>query len=97
MSSLPARLKKILSKMKAPAWSQDFPIITLWELSVAIKTSVLIRSDLKLHAAVPPMMIQLKFDCDRSLVAEIFMFESVDERTDGQYSTNGDTYVLHLR
>ena len=41
---IPARIKKIRSKIKALECSQDFPIITLWELSVAMETRVLIRS-----------------------------------------------------
>ena len=38
LSLLPARIKKNKSKMK------ELDIITLWELSVAMKTRVLIRS-----------------------------------------------------
>ena len=44
MYSLPASMKRIRSKMKALEWSQLFPIITLWELSVAMETRVPIRS-----------------------------------------------------
>ena len=44
LSSLPARIKKNQSKMKELEWSQGFPVITLWELSVASETRVLIRS-----------------------------------------------------
>ena len=51
LSSLPARIKKNLSKMKELEWSQGFPIITLWELSVAMETKVLIRSGPKPNAA----------------------------------------------
>ena len=42
LSLLPVSMKKIRSKMKALACSQHFPIITLWELSVAMDTRVLI-------------------------------------------------------
>ena len=42
--SLPATMKKIRSKMKVLECSQHFPIITLWELSVAMDTRVPIRS-----------------------------------------------------
>ena len=52
--SLPASMKKIRSKMKAVELSQYFPIITLWELSVAIGTRVQIRSGPKPNAAFPP-------------------------------------------
>ena len=50
----PAGMKKIRSKMKALEWSQHFPIITLWELSVAMDTRVLIRSGPKPNASFPP-------------------------------------------
>ena len=53
MFSLPASMKKIRSKMKALECSQHFPIITLWELSVAIDTRVPIRSGLKANVAIP--------------------------------------------
>ena len=54
MFSLPASMKKIRSKMKALEWSQHLPIITLWELSVAMDTRVPIRSGPKPNAAFPP-------------------------------------------
>ena len=44
LSLLPARMKKIQSKMKLLEWPQHFPIITQWELSVAMETRVPIRS-----------------------------------------------------
>ena len=54
MSLLPASMKKIRSKLKALEWSQHFPIITLWELSVSMDTRVLIRSGPKPKASFPP-------------------------------------------
>ena len=39
--SIPARIEKNQSKMKELEWSQDLPIITLWELSVAMEIRVL--------------------------------------------------------
>ena len=61
--SLPDRIKKNLSIMKGLEWSQGFPIITLWELSVAMETRVLIRSCPKPNAANPlPNDAQMKFD-----------------------------------
>ena len=53
MFSLPASMKKIRSKMKALECSQHFPHYnpTLWELSVAMDTRVLIRSGPKPNAA----------------------------------------------
>ena len=53
MFSLPASMKKIRTKMKALECSQHFPIITLWELSVAMDTRVPIRSGPKPNAAFP--------------------------------------------
>ena len=43
-----------------------FPNITLWELSVAMETRVLIRYGPKPNAAnpLPPMMLKMKFDYD---------------------------------
>ena len=54
MSSLPESIKKIRSKMKALEWSQAFPLVTLWELSVAMDTIVPIQPDSKPNAAFPP-------------------------------------------
>ena len=54
LSSLPARIKKNQSKSKELEWSKCFPIITLWELSVAMETRVLIRSGPKPNGVNPP-------------------------------------------
>ena len=51
-----------------------FSIITLWGLSVAIETWVLIRSDPKFNTNNPPTQ----------MVSETFMFESVNARTDAR-------------
>ena len=51
MSLLPESMKKIRSKMKVLEWSQAVPIITLWELFVAMETRVSIRSGQKPIAA----------------------------------------------
>ena len=51
---LPASMKKIRSKMKAREWTKHFPIITLWELSVAMKTRVPILPGPKPNAINPP-------------------------------------------
>ena len=48
-----AKIEKNQSKMKELEWSQVFPIITLWELSVAMETKVLFRSGPKPYAANP--------------------------------------------
>ena len=47
LSLLFPRMKKIQSKMKLLEWPQHFPIITQWELSVAMETRVLIRPGTK--------------------------------------------------
>ena len=54
MFSLPASMKKIRSKMKALEWTQIFPIITLWELFVAMETRVPILPGPKPNAINPP-------------------------------------------
>ena len=66
MFSLPVSIKMIRSKMKALECSQHFPIITIWELSVAMDTRIPIRSGPKPNEAFPPpqMMVQIKFRYD---------------------------------
>ena len=55
-----------IKKMEELECAKDFPIISLWELSVAMETRVLIRSRPKPYAAFPrPMMLQMKFDFNR--------------------------------
>ena len=54
LSLLPARIKKNESKIEELKWSQDFPLINQWELSVAMETRVLIRSSPKPDAVNPP-------------------------------------------
>ena len=54
LSLLPTRIEKNKSKLKELEWSKDFPIITLWELSVAMETRVLIQSYPKPNAVNPP-------------------------------------------
>ena len=54
MFSLSASMKKIRSKIKALECPQHFPIISLWEISVAMDTRVPIRSGPKPNAAFPP-------------------------------------------
>ena len=80
MSSLPACMKKIRSRMKAPECSQHFPIISLWELSVAMETRVMIRTGLKPNTANDSS--EKKIVMIGPLVAAIFMFENVYRHTD---------------
>ena len=57
MFSLPASMKKIRSKMKAlesKSGHNIFPIITLWELFVAMETRVPILPGPKPNAINPP-------------------------------------------
>ena len=65
--------------------SQDFPIITLWELSVAMETRVLIQSGPKPNAANPPPQWCFRWNLIMigQLVSEIFMSESVNRRMYG--------------
>ena len=63
-----------------------YPIITLWELSVAMETRVQsnqIWPETLLRLSPNPIMLKIKFDCDRPAgLREIFMLESVNTRTD---------------
>ena len=84
--------------MKELEWSQDFPIITLWELSVAMETRVLIRSYPKLNAINPPPQWCFWWNLIiiGQLVSEIFMIESVDGRTDRRTPARVTYYKLTL-
>ena len=88
LSLLPARIKKNQSKMKELEWSQGFPHynITLWELSDAMETRVLIRSGPKPNGVNPPPQWCFWWNLitNSRLISEISMFESVDRRTDGR-------------
>ena len=106
LSLLPAKKNK--SKMKELERSQGFPIITLWELSVAMETKVLIRSSPKPYAVNPPPQwwcFLWNLMTISQLISEIFMFESVDRRmdrrtdvwTDGRTPTRLPSYKLTLR
>ena len=60
-----------------------FPIVSLWDLSVAMETTILIQSAPKPNAINPPT--QLWFTLNLRLASEIFFFEIVDgRRTDGR-------------
>ena len=52
-----------------------FPIVSLWELSVAMETTILIQSAPKSNAVNP---VNIKFDQMGPLGSEIFFFEIVD-------------------
>ena len=83
---LPARIKKNKSKMKELEWSHDFPhynpMGAIWchgdQSSDSIYPKTQCRQSLTL------MMLQMKFDNNGRLVSEIFMFKSVNARTDGR-------------
>ena len=59
---------KALGFMVSEKMFYVFPIITLWELSVAMETRVPIGPGPKPNAAFfpTPTMLQIKFVCDRS-------------------------------
>ena len=83
---LPARIKKNKSRMKELEWSQDFPLITLWELSVAMETRVLIRSSRKPNAVNPLSQWCFWWNLIMigRLVSEILMFESLNGCREGR-------------
>ena len=68
MSSLPASIKMIGSDQKQPRKGADtiFPIISQWELSVAMDNRVFIQSASEHYTAFPhpPVMLNIKFDQD---------------------------------
>ena len=60
MSSLPASMKKIRSKMKALEWTQHFPIITLG--GVAMETSSRIWPNFELIQTLIHVLITCKYE-----------------------------------
>ena len=68
--------------MKAPELSQDFPHYKGAICCHGNQSSDLIWPKTYCIISPTPVMLQFKFYCDGALVAEIFMFESVDRQTD---------------
>ena len=84
LSSSTARIKKNQSKMKELEWSQDFP-------HYSPMGAICCHGNQSSDPILPkpyyiqsptPMMLQMTFTIGQ-LVSEIFMFESVNTRTDG--------------
>ena len=68
-----------------------FPIVSLWDLSVAMETTILIQSAPKPNAINPPTQLWFTLNLIKIglLDSEIFFFEIVDgRRTDGR-TTDG--------
>ena len=65
-------------------WSSGlvFPIVSLWDLSVAMETTILIQSAPKPNAINPPPQLWLTLNLIKIglLASEIFFFEIVDGR-----------------
>ena len=81
--SLPVRIKKIQLKMKELEWSQVFPIITLWELSVAMEFWSYQAKNL-MQPILYPTDAQMKFDYDRPAgLRDIHVWKCGDARTYG--------------
>ena len=67
-----------------------FPIVSLWDLSVAMETTILIQSAPKPNAINPPTQLWFTLNLIKIglLASEIFFFEIVDgRRTDGRRRT----------
>ena len=68
-----------------------FPIVGLWDLSVAMETTILIQSAPKPNAINPPTQLWFTLNLIKIglLASEIFLFEIVDGRTtdDGRRRT----------
>ena len=89
LSLLPARMKKIQSKMKLLEWPQHFP---QYNSIGAIYCHVLIRPGPKPNAAFPSMMLIVI----GLVVLEIFKIESVNARTDARTPARLPYYKLTL-
>ena len=63
-----------------------FPIVSLWDLSVAMETTILIQSAPKPNAINPPTQLWFTLNLIKIglLASEIFFFEIVDGRMDGR-------------
>ena len=61
-----------------------FPIVSLWDLSVAMETTILIQSAPNPNAINPPAQLWFTLNLIKIglLASEIFFFEIVDGRTD---------------
>ena len=66
-------------KMNKLEWSQNFTIITLWELSVVMETRVLIRSGPKHNTDKPPPQWCSRWNL--ITISQLFIFESVVGQT----------------
>ena len=74
-----------------------FPIVSLWDLSVAMETTILIQSAPKPNAINPPTQLWFTSNLIKIslLASEIFFFEIVDGRRrttmdDGRQTTDDD-------
>ena len=69
-----------------------FPVVSLWDLSVAMETTILIQSAPKPNAINPPTQLWFTLNLIKIglLASEIFFFEIVDGRrtTDGRTTTD---------
>ena len=69
-----------------------FPVVSLWDLSVAMETTILIQSAPKPNAINPPTQLWFTLNLIKIglLASEIFFFEIVDgRRTDGRTDDDG--------
>ena len=71
-----------------------FPIVSLWDLSVAMETTILIQSAPKPNAINPPTQLWFTLNLIKIglLASEIFFFEIVDGRRttdDGRMDDDG--------
>ena len=66
-----------------------FPIVSLWDLSVAMETTILIQSAPKPNAINPPTQLWFTLNLIKIglLASDIFFFEIVDGRTDDGRTT----------
>ena len=69
-----------------------FPIVSLWDLSVAMETTILIQSAPKPNAINPPTQLWFTLNLIKIglLASEIFFFEIVDGRRRRRTTTTDD-------
>ena len=77
-------MKQISGERLQDHWSSGlvFPIVSLWDISVAMETTILIQSAPKPNAINPPTQLWFTLNLIKIglLASEIFFFEIVDRR-----------------
>ena len=99
LSLLPARMKKIQSKMKLLEWPQHFPHYNSMGVICCHANQSSDPTWPKTYCNLSPsqMMLQIKFDCAWPCCLRDIQFENVNGRTDGRTPARLPYYKLRLR